>query len=323
MTKVAKKQPDKMPKLNLKEILNMTDIYLLIGLTFMSLQAIYFFFSNPETQRVLYTNSMLIVGIIVLAYVDTHYTRGSFFRLARRLVLLPLIFVLYSEAQVFIKLINPILYDNVLANWDLALFGCQPNDVLYKIATPWLTEFLQFCYVNYFVIFVLIAVELHIWHNDKLFSEFVDYLFFSFVLTYVLYYILPAIGPRFYLYDFAKLNAELPGVYLTNFFRDFVNTGGGIPKGGVPNPQDYIYRDCMPSGHTWITVTCIYFVIKHRMKLAWYIVPIGIGLIFSTVYMRYHYLVDVLAGLVFSVSCIFIEPKIAMFFKHKLKFKNI
>ncbi len=323
MTKQNKKQIEKMPKLNLKEILNMTDIYILTGLVFMGLQAVYFFLSSVEIPRILYTNTMLFIGVIAISYLDTHYTRGSFFRLARRLYLLPLIFVLYSESQVFIKLVNPTLYDNVLARWDLAIFGCSPNEVLRKIATPWLTEFLQFCYMNYFLIFVMIAVELHIWHNDKLFSEFVDYVFFSFILMYVLYYIMPAIGPRFYLYDFAKLNAELPGVYFTNAFRDFINTGGGIPKGGVPNPQDYIYRDCMPSGHTWITVTSIYFVIKYRMKLAWYIVPIGSGLIVSTVYMGYHYLIDVVTGAVFAIACIFIEPKIAMFFKHKLKFKNI
>jgi membrane-associated phospholipid phosphatase len=323
MTKVTTKQSGKMPKLNLKEILNMTDVYIIAGLAIMGLQAIYFFFSNPETQQILYTNSMLVVAIIAIAYVDSHYTQSSFFRLARRVILLPLIFVLYSESQVFIKIINPVLYDSVLANWDLALFGCHPNDILYKLATPWLTEFLQFCYVNFFAIFLLIAIELHIWHKDDLFSEFVDLIFFSFVLMYLLYYIMPAIGPRFYLYDFAKLNTDLPGVYLTNVYRDFVNTGGGIPKGGVPNPQDYIYRDCMPSGHTWVTLICIYFVIKHRMKLAWYVVPIGIGLIFSTVYMRYHYLIDVLTGTFFAVVCIFIEPKIAMFFQNKLKFKNL
>jgi len=182
MTKENKKQLEKMPKLDLKEILNMTDIYILTGLILLCLQAIFFFFADKDIPRILYTNSMIIIGIIAIAYLDTHYTRGSFFRLARRLYLMPIIFVLYSETQTFIGLINPNLYDSILSKWDLVLFGCHPNDILLKIATPWLTEFLQFCYMNYFLIFVLIAVELHLWHNDKLFSEFCNYVFFSFIL---------------------------------------------------------------------------------------------------------------------------------------------
>lgn len=322
MTKVNKKQLERMPKLNLKEILNMTDIYILTGLVVLCLQALIFFFVKKEIPWILYNNSIIIIGIIAIAYVDTHYTRGSFFRLARRLYLLPIIFILYAESQTFITLINPNLYDSVLAKWDLTLFGCYPTDVIHKIATPWLTEILQFCYMNYFVIFILIAVELHILHDDKLFTEFCHIIFFSFILMYGLYYIMPAIGPRFYLYDFAKLNTDIPGLYLTNFFRDIINTGGGIPKSGVPNPQDYIYRDCMPSGHTWITVICIYFVIKHRMKLAWYVVPIGVGLIISTVYMRYHYLVDVLTGITFAILCIWIEPMVSSFLRNRFKFKK-
>ena len=55
--------------------------------------------------------------------------------------------------------------------------------------------------------------------------------------------------------------------------------------------------DVFPSGHTMITTSVLIFAFRHDRKVFWFLLPVGVGLIFSTVYCRYHYAVDVLAGL--------------------------
>jgi membrane-associated phospholipid phosphatase len=52
-----------------------------------------------------------------------------------------------------------------------------------------------------------------------------------------------------------------------------------------------------PSGHTMIAAAVLIVAFRRARRLFWFLLPVGIGLIVSTVYCRYHYLVDVLAGL--------------------------
>ena len=58
-----------------------------------------------------------------------------------------------------------------------------------------------------------------------------------------------------------------------------------------------IKLDAFPSGHTALSVLCLVILFKLRSRAAKWLVPGVIGLIVSTVSLRYHYAVDVLAGL--------------------------
>ena len=127
---------------------------------------------------------------------------------------------------------------------------------------------------------------------------------------------MPAIGPRFTLHEFGTLNSELPGLWLTDFFRELVNLGGGVSS-DTPNPAEIVNRDCMPSGHTMMTLISIICAFKLKSCYKWLILVIGISLIFSTVYLRYHYVVDVIAGIGFAIITMWIEPKIEKYLRNK------
>lgn len=134
-----------------------------------------------------------------------------------------------------------------------------------------------------------------------------DYAVFSviygFFLSYMGYFALPGIGPRFTLHQFDYINSELPGLLLTNFLREIVNIGESIPAGTV-NPAEAVQRDIFPSGHTMITLIVMYFSIKLKSRSKYFLIPVGILLIFATVYLRYHYVIDLIGGallMVFSV----------------------
>src|SRR5438874_1073473 len=45
---------------------------------------------------------------------------------------------------------------------------------------------------------------------------------YGFLLSYISYFILPSIGPRFTLHDFFSMSRELPGVWLTDPIRDLL-----------------------------------------------------------------------------------------------------
>ncbi len=208
----------------------------------------------------------------------------------------PLIFVTFKELYMMIKPIRQVDYDYLLIQVDRWIFGTDPTVVLHKIAFPALTEFLQIVYATFYFLPMVLAISFYF---DKKYLE-TDYAIFAviygFFVSYVGYFFLPAIGPRFTLHNFALTNQELPGIFITNFLREVINSGESIPNGTL-NPQLLVQRDVFPSGHTMMTAIVMYLSVKFKSKARWFLVACGSLLIFSTVYLRYHYVIDVLGGL--------------------------
>ncbi len=208
----------------------------------------------------------------------------------------PLIFITFKELYLMIKPIRHVDYDYLLIKIDHWMFGADPTVVLHKIAFPLLTEFLQIVYATFYFLPMILAVSLYL--NKKYLET--DYAIFAviygFFVSYIGYFFLPAIGPRFTLHNFAATNLELPGIFLTNFLREIINSGESIPAGTL-NPQLLVQRDVFPSGHTMMTAIVMYLSVKFNSKAKWFLVVCGSLLIFSTVYLRYHYVVDLPGGL--------------------------
>jgi membrane-associated phospholipid phosphatase len=223
------------------------------------------------------------------------------------------IFLIYSQFQVLIKVFHPIDYDIMLNNWDIAILGKRIGDITFSITTPLLTEYLQIAYSTFYFLPLLVGIEIYGKH-DIGFDLFLRNILFTYFLSYFLYFIFPAIGPRFTVYDFTTLNSDLPGLFLTDFLRAGINFGGGIVNNAV-NPAMIVNRDCMPSGHTMITLVNIFWAYKLRVKSRHFILILGLSIMFATVYMRYHYLVDVLAGIFFAAAALLLEPIFNRFFK--------
>ncbi|HVG36479.1 MAG TPA: phosphatase PAP2 family protein, partial [Thermoplasmata archaeon] len=57
-------------------------------------------------------------------------------------------------------------------------------------------------------------------------------------------------------------------------------------------------------GHTMITTAVLIVAWRRAWKLFWWLLPAATLLIFSTMYCRYHYLVDVIAGIVLAFATV-------------------
>ena len=140
---------------------------------------------------------------------------------------------------------------------------------------------------------------------------------YGFFLSYLGYFLLPGIGPRLTLHDFNSVNQALPGLYLTNFLREVVNAGESIPAGTI-NPADLVQRDVFPSGHTMITLIVIYLSIKLKSRSRYFFIPVGSLLIFSTVYLWYHYVIDLIAGALFMMFAMWSGKYIFNWWRRKI-----
>jgi len=215
--------------------------------------------------------------------------------------------ILYIFKQVYI-----IIYSLKLPDWDLLfikmdfiLFGINPTQWAHRFENPVLTEFLQIVYAYYYPMIVVFGLELYLWKRYKEYKYTIFLVFFSFYFSYLLYILFPANGPRFHLHDFSSISNELPGLFLTEYIRAFLNFGESIPK-GVSNPQDYVQRDAMPSLHIITAFLIAYLSWKFRSRSFYFYLPYFLFMIAATIYLRYHYVVDIFGGLVVCVITIMI-----------------
>lgn len=279
-----------------------------------------FFFRIPSWWILVLINTGLACLICLLAYAR-HTYGGRVLRYTHDWYVVPVVFLSFKELYFMIKPLHfGKDYDYVLIAIDRWMFGVNPTEWLMQFATPWTTEILQIAYTLFYFLFLLLGYEFYRRHNLDLFHYFMFICVYGFFLSYVGYFFLPAVGPRFMLHDFAMLDLELPGVYLTPYLRWFVNAGGSVPM-GVPNEVAIAgtQRDVFPSGHTMMTLVLMYISWRYKAKIRYFMYVVGVLLIIATVYQRYHYVVDLIAGTVFMILCVVTGPRLYEGTKKKLQ----
>lgn len=195
-----------------------------------------------------------------------------------------LIPITYKELSYLIPLIHPRDFDAELAAIDHSFLGVNPTVWLERFTWPPLTEVLQLTYSSYYLLPVILGIVL--WRGGRLkdFHFWVFIVVLGFYLSYLGYIAVPAIGPRFLPEIVQAQTKPLTGIWLFHPVRAMLDSAEGIT------------RDCFPSGHTELTLLVLYYAHRFHRKSFWWLLPLGSGVIISTVYLRYHYVVDVVAG---------------------------
>ncbi len=244
-------------------------------------------------------NVLLIIFVLVITYLDTKY-RTKIIHFIRNWYIVLVVLLTFKMLYFMIAPIHGKDYDEILIKIDRMIFGVDPTIWLHQFAFPLLTEIVQIAYSSFYFLFIIAGYELF---KNKDFEKFQYAAFvvvYGFYLSYIGYFSLPAVGPRFTLHDFYTINDELPGFLVTNFLRDFVNFGESI---SIHNPDavKIVQRDVFPSGHTQLTLVLMYLSSVYKMKTRYFLWIIGLLLIFGTVYLRYHYVIDLIAGGFFMI----------------------
>ena len=282
------------------------DVYTLILLAVFVLLSLTFYPYIPVALGKVFLDVIiaLAIGALILLHA---LTEAPLFAMLRRFYVIPIIYLMYDQVHVYVPVVHPVDYDQALIEADRWLFGVDPTVWLEQYSFRWLTEYLQVTYFLFYLLPIMQAVEL--WKKGRMgdLDVFARGMTFCYFISYLAYFAMPAIGPRFTLHDFSQLDADLPGIWFTSWIREVVNVGGGVAV-GVSDPESVVNRDCMPSGHTMMTLVNILFGFKFRSNFRWVFVVVGGSLILSTVYLRYHYVVDVIVGVALALAFLPMEP---------------
>ncbi len=205
--------------------------------------------------------------------------------------ILPLLLV-FDNLGPFVLGAGSVDLDPLLVAADRLLFGGDdPTRLLEPFLGPPALEVLTVCYALYY--FHPIVLGALLWKDDlrekspgARFPAYVFGMLLVFYVSYAGYFVVPAIGPRF-----------------------TVPHDGPLPRGTVAKAIDDTLdrletsrRNCFPSGHTMVTIAVLVEAARRSRKTFLAFLPFATGLVLATVACRYHYVVDVLAGLVLAFA---------------------
>jgi membrane-associated phospholipid phosphatase len=293
------------------EPLRPVDALVIIFATFLSVLDV--FFVPFETAWWLITANVLAsTGIVGFSSYRAHHPSIGWLH---DWYPVPVIFFTFKEIYVIIQSIARPDIDVALIEIDRWLFGGDPTVFLVQFIHPALTELLQVSYTSFYFIMLTLGIELYLRKDIKNFTFSTFTLSYGFYLSYIGYLLFPGVGPRFTLHDFHLLDTELSGLWLTQITRDIINAGESIPP-GISDAFKHAQRDVFPSGHTQMTLIVFYFANKYKLKSRHVLYVFGTLLIIATVYLRYHYVIDVLAGALFMLFTVWTAPKIARWWEN-------
>jgi hypothetical protein len=171
----------------------------------------------------------------------------------------------------------------------LMFFGHDPRVLASGMVSRPLSVWLSASYVLYVPLVPVVLGVVYARADPWGFRELALAVTFVLATGYVLYTVVPAQGPLFV----GRFDVPLDGYYGDWIKRDLLD-------------PTRVPRDCFPSLHTAVSLTLLWGAFRHARAVFWCILPVVLSIPLACIYFRYHYVVDVLAGvLLFAVAARF------------------
>lgn len=192
----------------------------------------------------------------------------------------------------YLPLVNPRNLDQHLYAIDLRLFGFEPSVVLERYITPATSEWFAFFYFCYFFVLALHSLPIILFERrERLLGEFTLGMLIVFCTGHLGYLAVPGFGP---VRELASAwRQQFPTGLWVNTVMETVRTGGA-------------QKDIFPSLHTAAPTFITLFSFRNRAFLpfsrTWPIIAFfALNIVFATMFLRWHWLIDVVAGLSLAV----------------------
>lgn len=167
--------------------------------------------------------------------------------------------------------------DNLLLQWDRDLLGETPAVVLQAWLFPWLEDVAMAGYL-FFFIYLLGGPAYYCFRDIPTFRKCIVGLFTMYGLAFTGYTLFPAGGPHYAMVFQSALHGRL-----VDWMLGAVNRGSNSV-------------DVFPSVHVAASLYLLLFDWQHYRRRFWWVLTPCIVLWWATVYLRFHYFVDLLAG---------------------------
>jgi len=235
----------------------------------------------PNPMGVLPTLLVLALAFVAAA---AWGRRSELGRVTHAFLPLPVVVTLFNVAGPLIGAANSARWDPTMASLDAHFFGALVPAWRQLLGRPlWLSDLASFAYVSYYFIPFGMCIALWVQERWRDFDDLAFLLIATLLVSYVGYFLFPTTGPRVP----QELEAQvLGGGAVSMRVRDFLRAA------------EVNQLDAFPSGHTALSL--VFLGAGWRLFPRWSVrIPLlvaVVGIIFATVYLSLHYVIDLCAG---------------------------
>lgn len=280
-----------------------------LNLFFLALMSI---FSLTVMEKTPYRTQLMVIYVLLLLFLFfmgwlREETEGGYWkRLGMFIYPVLFLFVIFETLYMILPYFNPYRFDGLMVRIDHVLLGTYPTLWFERWIAPWLTELL---YILYFFYFPMPLILLGWMLGKGMFREIEESLFLYLVCyygAYIVYFLVPVEGPRFHLRG--MYSVPLNGYHLSEPIRKFID---------ILEPNKL---DCFPSLHAAILAVTMVVSCRYNRKMFSAFMPVAAGITVSLVYLRYHYVIDVIAGFAWAGASVWIAHTVYHRFRDRFPF---
>ncbi|NMO21362.1 phosphatidic acid phosphatase [Pyxidicoccus fallax] len=245
---------------------------------------------TPVTVQVTGATALFIMGVAGLARLDG---RPHAFR-ARLLLAYAATFFFYASVKHTVPSLGLPSRDAWLLAADVRLFGVTPAVWLQRWSTPWVNDVFSASYLAFHA-YLHLAMAWAVVGPRARAERFFVHVFSAYVPGIAGYYLVPGLGPAA---AFPELfTVPIEGGWLTQLNAAVVASGSSA-------------YDIFPSLHTYITLVLLeHDRLAHPRRFR-ALLPVAAAILLSTLVLRYHYAVDVLAGALWFIAFRAVFPRL-------------
>lgn len=209
----------------------------------------------------------------------------------------------FLQLHYILPTVSARVVDADIHSLDMAVFGVEPALSWDRYVTPATTEWFSFFYYSYFFILCLYLLPMAFFeHRIRILSELSLGLLFVVCVGHCLYLAVPGRGP--YAYLEGHFEHELSGGFWWPMVKHAVDSVDGASR-----------KDIFPSLHTACPTFLTLFSFRNRAHRPYrYVWPVtgffASQIIIATMFLRWHYLIDVIAGLALAVTAFVVSHKL-------------
>ncbi len=289
----------------LRDLATRMALYDIVVLAYLALVPIALVFTPPSAprDRVLrqYLALLATVATFVVAARTRRWHRSRFVGVGYRLGLASSMAVTYVLLGDALPLLNPHTLDRELFLLDLDLLGVEPAILLQRWTTPPVVDWFAAFYLSYFVLLTLFLMPPVLFSkNERLSGELATVVLLTCAIGQTLYAFVPGFGPLYATTE--AFDGPLAGNFWFELMTNFVS-GAGAKKDIFPS-----LHTATPSG-----LTIVAYRYRHGPVMRWvwpFVAFATANIIVATLLLRWHYVIDVVAGLVLAATCAFVAAEV-------------
>jgi len=268
------------------------DLIVLAYVTLMALLII--LFGEPTGQNsnalIFYLGMIVLVVLIVRYFPEGDSRWWAFIRIGYPALLFTFF---YRTTGGLMSLFHNGFFDPKVTALETSIFGISPSLYIDQHLTGWrwLNELLSFGYFSYYFMILGLLLLILFRRQYRIMISAVTALCTAFFISYLVFVLYPVESPRWF---YAAHYTEPIHGWIFRSLVEMVIGQGGLHGGG------------MPSSHVGVALVVMFYSLRYYYRFGLVLLPLNILLAAGTIWGRFHYLSDVVTGIMVGIVPVWI-----------------